>query len=49
MKHEAQVEKNRHAYRILGENAEGRRPLVRPRCRSVNSIKMDLKEIRWVG
>jgi hypothetical protein len=29
-----------------GENPEGGRPLIRPRCRSVNNIKMDRKE--WV-
>jgi hypothetical protein len=28
---------------------EGRRPLGRPRCRWVDSIKMDLREIGWDG
>jgi hypothetical protein len=26
---------------------EGKRPLGRPRCRWVNNIKMDLREIGW--
>jgi hypothetical protein len=29
--------------------AEGRRPLVRPRCRWADNIKMDLGEIGWGG
>jgi hypothetical protein len=28
---------------------EGKRPLGRPRCRWVDNIKMDLREIRWDG
>jgi hypothetical protein len=28
---------------------EGKRPLGRPRCRWVNNIKMDLREIGWDG
>jgi hypothetical protein len=30
-------------------NAEGKRPLGRPRHRWVNNIKMDLREIGWDG
>jgi hypothetical protein len=30
-------------------NPKGKRPLVRPRCRWVDNIKMDLREIRWDG
>jgi hypothetical protein len=30
-------------------NPEGKRPLGRPRCRLVDNIKMDLKEIGWGG
>jgi hypothetical protein len=26
---------------------EGKRPLGRPRCKWVDNIKMDLREIRW--
>jgi hypothetical protein len=39
----------RNAYRILVGNLEGKRPLERPRCRWVDNIKMDLREIRWDG
>jgi hypothetical protein len=28
---------------------EGKRPLGRPRCRWVNNIKMDLREMGWDG
>jgi hypothetical protein len=38
-----------NAHMILVENPEGKRPLVRPRRRWVDSIKMDLREIRWDG
>jgi hypothetical protein len=37
----------RNAYRILLGKLEGKRPLGRPRHRSVNNIKMDLREIIW--
>jgi hypothetical protein len=30
-------------------NPEGKRPLGRPRCRWVDNIKMDLREIGWDG
>jgi hypothetical protein len=33
------------AYRILVGKPEGKRPLGRLRCRWVNNIKMDLREI----
>jgi hypothetical protein len=39
----------RNAYRILVEKPEVRRPLGRPRCRRVDNIKMDLREIGWDG
>jgi hypothetical protein len=42
------VEK-RNAYRILVGKREGTRPLRRPRCRWVDNIKMDLREIVWDG
>jgi hypothetical protein len=35
----------RNAYRLL----VGKRPLGRPRCRWVGTIKMDLLEIGWGG
>jgi hypothetical protein len=39
----------RNAYRILGRKPEGKRPLVRPRRRWVDNIKIDLREIGWDG
>jgi hypothetical protein len=39
----------RNAYRILVGEPEGKRPLGRPRCRWVDNIKMDLREIGWDG
>jgi hypothetical protein len=38
-----------NAYRILVGNPEGKRPLGRPRCRWVDNIKMDLREIGLDG
>jgi hypothetical protein len=37
----------RNAYRILVGKPEGRRALGRPRCRWVDNIKIDLREIGW--
>jgi hypothetical protein len=37
------------AYRILVGKPEGKRPLGRPRCRWVDNIKMDLREMGWYG
>jgi hypothetical protein len=39
----------RNAYRRLVGNPEGNIPLGRPRCRWMDNIKMDLREIRWDG
>jgi hypothetical protein len=36
-------------YMILVGKPEGKRPLGRPRCRWVDNIKIDLREIRWDG
>jgi hypothetical protein len=41
-------EEKKTAYRILVEKPEGKRPLGRPRCRWVDNIKIDLREIGWV-
>jgi hypothetical protein len=41
--------KRRNAYRVLMGKPEGKRPLGRPRRRWVDDIKMDLREIGWVG
>jgi hypothetical protein len=38
-----------NAYRILVGKPEGKRPLGRPRCKSVDNIKMDLREREWDG
>jgi hypothetical protein len=38
----------RNAYRILVGKPEGKR-LGRPRHKWVDNIKIDLREIRWVG
>jgi hypothetical protein len=40
---------SRNAYRILVGEPEGKRPLGRPRRRWVDNIKIDLREIAWVG
>jgi hypothetical protein len=37
----------RNAYRVLVGMPEGKRPLGRPRCRWVDDIKIDLREIGW--
>jgi hypothetical protein len=39
----------RNAYRILVGKPEAKRPLVGPKRRLVDSIKMDLREIEWDG
>jgi hypothetical protein len=39
----------RNAYRTLVGKPEGKRRLRRPRRRSVDNIKMDLREIEWNG
>jgi hypothetical protein len=36
-----------NAYRILVGKAEGMRPLGRPRCRWMDNIKIDLREMGW--
>jgi hypothetical protein len=37
----------RDLYRVLMGKREGKRPLERPRRRSENGIKMDLRQIGW--
>jgi hypothetical protein len=39
----------RNAYSILVGNPEGKRPLGRRRCRWVDNITMNLREIGWDG
>jgi hypothetical protein len=36
-----------NAYRLLVEKPEGKRPQGRRRCRWVDNIKMDLREMGW--
>jgi hypothetical protein len=38
-----------NAYRMLVGKSEGERPLGIPRCRWLDNIKMDLREIGWDG
>jgi hypothetical protein len=47
--HVARMGEKRNAYRIWVGNAEGNRPLGRPRRRWVDNIKIDLREIGWDG
>jgi hypothetical protein len=39
----------RNAYKTLVRKPEGKSPHGRPRCRWVDNIKMDLREIGWDG
>jgi hypothetical protein len=39
----------RTAYTVLLGRPEEKRPLGRPRCRWVDNIKMDFREIEWGG
>jgi hypothetical protein len=45
----ARIGEGRGAYRILVGRPKGRRPLGRPRHRWEGNIKMDLREVGWVG
>jgi hypothetical protein len=47
--HVSRMGEKRNAYRILVGKLEGKRPLGKLRRRWVDNIKMDLREIRWVG
>jgi hypothetical protein len=47
--HVARMGEKRSAYRLLVGKPEGKIPLGRPRCRWVDNIKMDLREIGWGG
>jgi hypothetical protein len=47
--HAARMGEKRGAYRILVGRPEGRRPLGRPRRRWEDNIKIDLREVGWVG
>jgi hypothetical protein len=43
------MEAKRNAYRILVGKPEGKRTLGRPRGRWMDNIKMNFREIGWVG
>jgi hypothetical protein len=47
--HVARLGEKRNAYRILVGKPEAKRPLGRPRRRWVDNIRIDLREIGWVG
>ena len=52
--HVARMGEERGLYRVLVGKPEGRRPLVRPRRRWVDNIRMDLQEVGcgymdWIG
>jgi hypothetical protein len=45
--HVARMGEKMNAYRILVGKPEGKRPILRLRCRWLDNIKMDLREIVW--
>jgi hypothetical protein len=47
--HVARMGKKRNMCRTLVGRPEGKGPLGRPRCRCLDNIKMDLREIDWCG
>jgi hypothetical protein len=47
--HIARMEETSNAYMILMGKPEGKRPLGRQRCRWMDNIKMDLREVGWNG
>jgi hypothetical protein len=47
--HVARMGEKRTAYRISVGKPKGKRPLGRPRRKWVDNIKMNLREIGWVG
>jgi hypothetical protein len=47
--HVARMGEGRNIYRLLMGKPEGNRPLIRPRHRWEDGMKMDLMEIGWEG
>jgi hypothetical protein len=45
--HVARMGEKKNLYRLLVGNAEGKRPLARPRHKWVGNIRMDLGEVGW--
>jgi hypothetical protein len=48
-RHVARIGEKRNTCMILVGTPEGNRPLVRPRSRRLDNIKIDLREIEWGG
>jgi hypothetical protein len=46
-RHVSSMGEGRNLYRVLVGEPKGKRPLLRPRPRWENGIKMDLGEIGW--
>jgi len=49
VEHVAHMEVRRATYKVLIGKPEGKRPLVRPRHRWVDNIKVDLQEVGFVA
>jgi hypothetical protein len=47
--HVAHMGEERKMYRISVGKSEGKTPLERPRCRLVDGIRLDLRDIFWVS
>jgi hypothetical protein len=47
--HVARLGHGKGVYRFLVGKPEGKRPLLRPKCRWEDSIKMALQEVGWRG
>jgi hypothetical protein len=47
--HVARIGGKKKAHRLLIGESEGKRPIGRPRRRSVDNTKIDRGVIRWVG
>jgi hypothetical protein len=47
--HVARMRGKRNVYRTLVGTQEGKKLLEKPRCRWLENIKMDLREIEWGG
>jgi hypothetical protein len=45
--HVARMGEEKNVYRVLMGKPEGKRPLVKPRHRWEDGIRMDLREIGW--
>jgi hypothetical protein len=43
------MREKRNACKIMVGKPEGKRPLGRPKCRWVDNIKMNLRDVGWGG